>query len=342
MALLPRGIHRDDLKSLIRQHGQSSSTLKLCDVRPDLFTETLLLEALSCVPNVKQVHFCNVAATNDFILEQFATSCHRLEKLFLNGCSDIEDSGVKNVICATKNLQQLSLLGCKRLTSEILEFLPSSLEILNLSNCTLVTSEPTWCHSFKRTYALKSLNLHGLSVTDEDVQQIVAFCPLIDTFALSSSNPFMGSGISDSSLSYLSLLVHLKDINLMGADRITDNGLVHLLQSCTKIEKLSLGFCSGLSNRSLLRLSDLPRLTHLSIFECTAVSDETMLSLSSLMYLKYIDCHACHQLTRASLPYFIAGFPSLQFVNIMRCGDITSVDVEYLMGRRPLLDVLHA
>ncbi|KAI7900235.1 uncharacterized protein BX663DRAFT_517994 [Cokeromyces recurvatus] len=103
-------------------------------------------------------------------------------------------------------------------------------------------------------HLVRSLDLSHIAsyITDCTIQHIADYCPYLVDLNLSNC-----CFITNNSLYHISqspIAGHLKRLILEGCQQINDIGLDHLQRNCHKIETLSIGRCSGITNKGLVSL----------------------------------------------------------------------------------------
>jgi len=329
--------------SLFRRFGTSVYDLELCECKK--LTKPVLLQIAVSLKNLESLHLCQLKAVDDAVVASIAQQCKHLESLSLFGCTMVSDDGIKILGSVCPKLRQLSLGNCLRLTNDALTNLGSeSLRDLNLRSCRRITGEGVLSLT-KRSPGLEKLNLHGLSMTDDLLPQLVSHCRHLSALNLASANPFGGGLLTDLSLLALSQLgSSLVSLNLQGFACLTDDGIVQFSRQCTKLEKLNLGGCLRLGNKAAAALSHFcPQITHLSFFQCSLTDIGVTLIFSKLKKLQLLDLHSCMGLTDASLSLVPnqERVPSLKFLDLGSCRGISEESVNRVKQERPDLKVTH-
>lgn len=223
----------------------------------------------------------------------FLYSMRQLTGLDLSKCK-----GLKNIksemkpVASLDKLQTLSLRGTKA-GSKSLEALRSIKE------------------------SLISLDLSGLSITDQGMEQVGKLCELT-RLDLSWNNSVTNDGLKHLSglrLERLNLagshhitdagLVHLRDLPLTDLDlsciSISDHGLSHL-RNLTSLRKLKLSSSQHITNRGLECLSGLNNLAHLDLSKCNRITDKGLRHLEDLR-LESCCLEGCSLISDPALSY---------------------------------------
>lgn len=139
----------------------------------------------------------------------------------------------------------------------------------------------------KRQVTLRHLDLHGTTITDDQVQELIRNCPNIETLDLHDTN------ITNQQLQFLTrYFPKLQSLNLSGCKQITDEGLNNLPET---IYDLNLSGCAQLSDRALKNLPKYIRKLNLS--ECTQLKRPSFEELN----LSELNLSGCSQLINEAL-----------------------------------------
>ena len=106
------------------------------------------------------------------------------------------------------------------------------------------------------------------------------------------------NGITDEQLLDISTtLTRIKNLNLRSCKKITDEG-VKALRSFTGLQKLNLSDCENITDVGVKALGSLTGLLKLDLSYCRNITDEGVKTLGSLTGLQTLDLSGCYRITR--------------------------------------------
>jgi F-box/leucine-rich repeat protein 2/20 len=327
-----RTLDQREIENVVVRHAHAIEILKLCNARQ------IGLESLSRIASgltqLKEVHFCDVPAVVDDLVDGIARRCRNLKEIYLGGCNQLTDSAF--VHFKGLSLSIVSLRGCSRLTSNVIRYLPQTCIEINLSGCSQINFSNFDLDFLENLKNLQKLNLHAVQANDELLKNLSMKCLKLEQLILSSSNPFADNFITDLGLINLKELKKLQDLNVMGCRLITDEGISKFSEGSFQLQRLCLGFCSSITDRGIVSISkNLTNISHLSIFRCHEIGDDAIYALSqNLTNLVHLDITACERITSTSIEYFIKYFPLLEFLNIGLCRNISNEFIQRLRSSR--------
>ncbi|KAI9090638.1 hypothetical protein K1719_028491 [Acacia pycnantha] len=246
--------------------------------------------------NVKQINLEFAQDIDDTHLILLKTQCSDslkgLDSLNLNGCQKISDEGVEAITSCCPLLKTFSIYWNVRLTDAGLRHLVKNCKgivHLNISGCKNITDQSL--EFVADNYSeLESLNLtRCVKLTDSGLSQILQKC-----LSLQSLNLYALSSFTDKVYKKMSLLVHLKLLDLCGAQNLSDEGLSSIsrcknlvtlnLTCCTSIESLSLFGITGVTDKSLeaLSKSGSNKITTLDVNGCIGIKNRSREKLLQL------------------------------------------------------------
>jgi hypothetical protein len=120
-------------------------------------------------------------------------------------------------------------------------------------------------------------------------------------------------------------VLHIGSLSPHGCSRITDMGILYLLNSC--LTDLTLMSCINVTDESLVYIGCISTLITLGISGCTRISDHGFANLVPLKKLKSLDLRSCI-ITDDALGYLSR--LSLRDINISWCPSITNAGVAKL------------
>jgi hypothetical protein len=232
-----------------------------------------------------------------------------------------------------------------QITKESFTAVGPALKGVNLGGCKNVDAH-TAVILAERCPKLERVNLHGVKLSDKEVDRLTKNCKHITTLHLSSSNPFGGSSLlTDNAVFAIGRLYDLRCLNLQGSSLITDVGVLQLaISSCSKLERLNLGGCYRITDSGIAKLvSKLNKLSHLTLCQLPHISDASIWEVvTHLPALEELDLHGCPSLTQDSISSLIASqsrLTKLQVLDIGGCSDIPEDAVNLLRSHYKNLNV---
>lgn len=258
----------------------TSLNLSLCK---DLSDNALSKIAMHC-GNLRSLDLAGCCKITNSGLQCIAWGLKKLEHLNLRSCRQISDQGIAS-LCglngselnssfpASQSLLSLSLQDCQKLTDESLRYIAQGLPKLrgiNLSFCVSITD--TGLKSLAKMASLEDLNLRSCdNVSDIGIGFLAEEHGRIQALDMS----FCGN-VTDASLR------HLASSQLMAASlqrlamttcAITDDGLVKMAKSSTRLQELHMGQCVKLSDLSLEAIAaNMKELTSIDLYGCPDLS----------------------------------------------------------------------
>ena len=260
-------------------------------------------------------------------------------------------------------LGALSLAGCRGVTDEWLEPLSS----------TSATSSPELCPLTNEDDGVESMDLDEdrkprdifYGTFDAKLEESSSSCST-SSFVSATSNPyaFMDSPMPETSqflpespptpmagfmianpkrspspaLSvFPSVTSNLTLLDLRGSQRITDRGLMKLTD-LSRLEVAKLDNCHALTGRGLVALASSHRLHTLSLSNCRRLTDEAVINISHILSLEALSLGGCRCLTDRSL-VAIADLYALRQLDLSQCDLITDEGLEQLDNLEALEEV---
>ncbi|XP_011097668.1 F-box protein At-B [Sesamum indicum] len=216
----------------------------------------LLCESCRALESVRLGGFSKVT---DAGFSSLLRSCYNLKKFEIQNAPLLSDLAFHNIVGVVSPLVELKLNSCNLITSEAVAELASSstLEVLDTYSCRSIADNCLVYISFLST--LTSLNLGGADITDGGLG-VLSKCDLPIT-----------------------------NLCLRGCTRVTDRGIICLLNSGVRIKKtlssLDVGHMPGISDRAIHAIiSSGEAITELCMRYCFHVTDDSLRTLASGRY----------------------------------------------------------
>ena len=175
----------------------------------------------------------------------------------LQGCGKISDSAVTSLIMSGRQLRELRLSLCPRVTDSAFLSIPAhvpfdTLRVLDLTACFLLT--------------------------DLAVERIIDGAPRLRILVLGKCH-----SITDRSIQAITKLgKNLHDIHLSRCYNITDGALKELVKYCNRIRYIDLAGLTHVTDDSVKLLSTLPKLRRIGLVKCLNITDESIMAIAGV------------------------------------------------------------
>ncbi|KAL0346306.1 UNVERIFIED_CONTAM: F-box protein [Sesamum radiatum] len=239
--------------------------------------------SLSRYQNVKHINLEFARDIEDKHLEIVKSKCGQsvknLEVLNLNGCQKISDLGIEFITYNCSKLKVFSIYWNVRVSDLGIRNLVKNCKLvidLNLSGCKNITDESLKLIA-ENYQGLQLLNLtRCIKLTDGGLQMILLKCS-----SLQSLNLYALSSFTDVAYKKISLLVHLRFLDLCGAQNLSDDGL-SCIAKCKNLISLNLTWCVQVTDHGVIAIAEGCRsLEFLSLFGIVGVTDKSLEALAS-------------------------------------------------------------
>nr|GFB14950.1 F-box domain, cyclin-like protein [Tanacetum cinerariifolium] len=234
------------------------------------------LTSLSLIGS-QQYIFTSFKRVTDMGMFLLSEGCKELESVGLGGFSKMSDAGFTSIFYACLKLKKIEIQNAFLLTDltfQDVSKVPRSLVEVKLVLCSSITSEAV--SELATCSLLEVLDLHGCrSVLDSCVNN-VSRLDLLTCLNLG------GADVTDVGMKILGTgNAPIACLSLRGCNRVTDKGIVFLLQSEGKISKklssFDLGHMPGITDDAIATIADVcAELTELCIRNCFHVTDASM------------------------------------------------------------------
>ncbi|KAE8125304.1 hypothetical protein FH972_020128 [Carpinus fangiana] len=306
-----------------------SARLPQRDLISLLLVSPWLYRTLISYPSLWQVlDLCEMGnAGNRLVAALSLPRYHHVKEIKLEFAQDIEDKHLEllKVKCldSLQNLESLNLNGCQKISDKGIEAITSACPILKVFaiywNVSLLPKLPrsivkyllTLCPPLEaKGMHLESLNLtRCIKLTDHGLLQILLKCSF-----LQSLNVYALSGFTDEAYKRISLLSHLKFLDLCGAQNLSDEGL-SCIAKCTKLVSLNFTWCVRITDAGVIAIAQgCTSLEFLSLFGIIGVTDKCLevLSRSCSNTITTLDVNGCIGIKRRSRDELLHLFPYLK------------------------------
>ncbi|GAB2233084.1 hypothetical protein Droror1_Dr00002299 [Drosera rotundifolia] len=255
------------------------------------------LVAAVALPRYRHVRQINLEFGQDvedkhleLIKNKYSSSLQHLDNLNLNGCQKISDKGVEAITSVSPSLKIFSTYWnvryVKNITDHSMQLIADNyqdLESLNITRCIRI-NDFGLDHILNSCSSLQSLNLYALS------------------------------RFTDKVYSKISLLPHLRVLDLCGAQNLSDEGLASIAK-CKKLVSLNLTWCICITDAGVLAVAqNCTSLNLLSLFGIVGVTDKSLEALSSSCgsTLETLDVNGCINIKRRRREELLQLFPHVK------------------------------
>lgn len=355
----------------------------------------VLERILSWCGNVKEVNLVNCVRVDDKCIELIASHCPRLEVLYLSGCRSVSDVGmelikkgcntlrclsitnlktnitpnaVKDFICASKSLQEITV-ACENeqdsndahffLTKEVLDAVKTSqsLKKMYFLNSGIIEDEIDLVHECKfdllelglpgcmelsnsilRVLSYTSPNLHLLDISycpgidDEGISTVAEFCPNL-RHLIAKSCPCITDVSIESVAKHCKLL---QSLNVCGcelpkpAGNITDVAVETIAENCLDLQLLNVKWCQSVTDKGIAALAtNCIKLSHLNICGCLGISDVSVKVIATYCDdLRSLEIAECLRITRSSINDIVQNCTKLEYLDMQVCSYVSDFDMK--------------
>lgn len=326
--------HMSTAAQIIQVCKQLGSNLKTLSLQGCRCVNASLLETLSkCCPNILHLDLSRCRQLDMVKDANWLSDCslvwRHLAVLDLNACKDISDFLVSKIADTLPLVVNLSISGCKGITTSTWEKLAkkvASLKYLDISRSDM-TDDVMQTFSQIPQLKLKGVNLTACKhLTDNGVVSLIKFQNSVEILKLACMD------ITNKTLTGIGKhMEHLRVLDLNSCRQITDPALSSVKSLLVNLESLNLYSCYQLSNIGLSHLlcwsqgisQDIP-LRVLVLNGCSSISDELISRFSTiLLNLQQLDLSSCLHVTDIGLSAITDSLVQLQSLRLSWCINIT-------------------
>uniref|UniRef100_A0AC34GTI7 Uncharacterized protein n=1 Tax=Panagrolaimus sp. ES5 TaxID=591445 RepID=A0AC34GTI7_9BILA len=197
-----------------------------------------------------------------------------LEEVLLDGCTKVDDETIDDICLKSGNIKILRLNGCGLITNsaistiarhlcDLREFSLAGDRFLNLTTDGLIP--------LLRIETIKKLEFdHNPLVTDELVAKLVDSLPNLQRLSIAFSGN--DSSLTEASLSQISKLKNLTELDLSGIAAINNKLFTKIISGCSKLTDINLRSCIYLGDSGIEELKNLQNLRHVDLSSCILVT----------------------------------------------------------------------
>ncbi|KAI5865275.1 RNI-like protein [Durotheca rogersii] len=149
--------------------------------------------------------------------------------------------------------------------------------------------------------------------------------------------------VSDGSVLPLSVCTRVERLTLTNCQGLTDNGLIPLVKSNQHLLALDISGDINITEMSIIAIAEnCHRLQGLNVSNCKQISNESMVQLAeSCRYIKRLKLNGCEQLNDAAVVAFANNCPNILEIDLHQCGNIGNEPVTALLAHGRSLRELH-
>ncbi|XP_060219280.1 F-box/LRR-repeat protein 3 isoform X1 [Lycium barbarum] len=169
------------------------------------------------------------------------------------------------------------------------------------------------------------------------LEMLMKSCPVLESVDVSYCWDF-----GDKEAAALSFGGSLREVKMDRCLGVSDVGLAKIAIGCQCLEKLSLKWCSEITDLGVdLLTKKCTELKHLDI-SYLKVTSGSLRSISSLEKLEFLAMVGCSTVDNEGLHYLGKGCPSLQALDVSRCDRLSSSALAFLINGHPLMLQIYA
>lgn len=141
--------------------------------------------------------------------------------------------------------------------------------------------------------------------------------------------------VNDGSVMPLAVCSRVERLTLTGCKGLTDSGLIALVQNNTHLLALDISLDAQITEASINAIADnCPRLQGLNVTGCTKVSNESMIKLAkACRFIKRLKLNDCNQLNDEAILSFAENCPNILEIDLHQCRLIGNEPVTRLMTK---------
>ncbi|XP_052776898.1 F-box/LRR-repeat protein 4-like [Mya arenaria] len=239
-----------------------------------------------------------------------------LQSLYLSSCSFVTDNCLDAIVRHCKNLSELELDSCSRVSHEGLQKLAS------LSK-------------------LQRLNLYRTMIDQKALSTIIISCPELRHLNIGATH---GIHNCDEILQVLGKHSrHLLSLDLWRCKTVTDIGLRELAVGCTELQELDIGWCFNIKSSSgsiRFLVENCKKIKKLFLTANRTVDDEDLLAIANnCPDLEQLDILGTRQVSADIATRLLQQCEKLEFFDVSFCTGIDKIRLHDWSTRFPRVDV---
>jgi F-box and leucine-rich repeat protein GRR1 len=291
------------------------------------------------------------------------SSCKRIERLTLTGCTKLTDQSVSRMVDGNRSLLALDVTGMESVTDVTMETVANNcfrLQGLNITGCRKITDDSLInvarsCRHLKRlkfneckqltaksiiAFAtncrqLLEIDLHGcVQVEDDAVTALINEGPHLRELRLAHCQRLTDSAFLN--LPFDLRFESLRILDLTDCGELQDAGVQKIITAAPRLRNLVLAKCRQITDRAVVSITKLGKNLHyIHLGHCSRITDAGVLALVKMCTrIRYIDLACCSNLTDNSITQ-LATLPKLKRIGLVKCNAITDRTIYALAKPKP-------
>ncbi|CAH2063667.1 unnamed protein product [Thlaspi arvense] len=174
--------------------------------------------------------------------------------------------------------------------------------------------------------SLECLNLNGCQkISDSGIEAITSICPKLKVFSI------YWNSLTDKSMQLVAESYQdLESLNITRCVKITDDGLLRVLQKCSSLQTLNLYALSSFTDKAYKKISLLADLRFLDLCGAQNLSDEGLGHIAKCKKLESLNLTWCVRITDAGVITIANSCTSLEFLSLFGIVGVTDRCLEAL------------
>ena len=298
----------------------------------DLFLRTMKLTSEETVFNYRlMIKRLNFSFVGDYMHDtelNYFVGCKNLERLTLVFCKHITSVPISAVLRGCKFLQSVDITGIRDVSDDVFDTLATycprvqGFYVPQARNVTFDSLRNFIVHSpmLKRIKITANNNMN-----DELVELLANKCPLLVEVDITLS-----PNVTDSSLlKLLTRLVQLREFRITHNTNIKDNlfqELSKVVDDMPSLRLIDLSGCENITDKTIERIVNLaPKLRNVFLGKCSRITDASLFQLSKLgKNLQTVHFGHCFNITANGVRALFHSCTRIQYVDFACCTNLTN------------------
>uniref|UniRef100_A0A1B6LC54 RRM domain-containing protein n=1 Tax=Graphocephala atropunctata TaxID=36148 RepID=A0A1B6LC54_9HEMI len=317
------------LEQYLRRCGDCLTLLDL-SINKHSFNEGTIIVVAKYCPNLEVLRITNIHLANRS-LAHLGRRCPRLKEFVMDDCPKINDTDLMSMLPKCLELNYLELSHVNGITGKCLVNVQGPVTNLKLNNCPSIVTDYLVPGLEKMSKTLNSLTLSASgNLSSGAMEKIVTAVPNLTTLSMSRCSP----QLENNSLSAISQLTKLTDLNLFLNNAVSDSFLTAIVEGCEHLTTLNLGGSGGgcttlLSEDGLSVVSRIRELRDLDISYLEVANNVVLKSLALRGHrLRRLLCRGCPDLTDEGSSQVVSMCNDLELFDLSGCNNIGMETVE--------------
>ncbi|KAL7624891.1 SCF ubiquitin ligase complex subunit [Parahypoxylon ruwenzoriense] len=145
----------------------------------------------------------------------------------------------------------------------------------------------------------------------------------------------LADGVNDGSVMPLAVCTRVERLTLTNCQGLTDSGLIPLVRSNHHLLALDISGDINITESSIIAIAEnCPRLQGLNVSNCKLISNESMAQLAeSCRYIKRLKLNFCDQVNDTAVVAFANNCPNILEIDLHQCGNIGNEPITALLAK---------